>query len=61
MLATTTGAFATNPAVTVTIDATANRHAINPNIYGVAFAVEGRSRRVEHAAQPYGRQFHDRL
>lgn len=33
-----TAAFAGNPAVTVTIDATANRHAINPNIYGVAFA-----------------------
>jgi hypothetical protein len=34
----TTGALATNPAVTVSIDATANRHVINPNIYGVAFA-----------------------
>ncbi len=33
-----TAAFAGNPAVTVTIDATASRHAINPNIYGVAFA-----------------------
>jgi hypothetical protein len=33
-----TSVFATNPAVTVTIDATANRHAINPSIYGVAFA-----------------------
>jgi hypothetical protein len=31
-------ALAQNPAVTVTIDATANRHPINPNIYGVAFA-----------------------
>jgi len=33
-----TSALAGNPTVTVTIDATANRHAINPNIYGVAFA-----------------------
>ena len=31
-------ALAQNPAVTVTIDATANRHPINPDIYGVAFA-----------------------
>jgi hypothetical protein len=38
LLLTTTAALATNPAVTVAIDATANRHAINPNIYGVAFA-----------------------
>src|SRR5262245_66281445 len=27
-----------NPAVTITVDVTANRHAINPNIYGVAYA-----------------------
>jgi len=26
------------PSVTITIDAAANRHQINPNIYGVAFA-----------------------
>ena len=31
-------ASAQNPAVVVTIDATANRHPINPNIYGVAYA-----------------------
>src|SRR5256714_6983239 len=31
-------AFAQNPAVTVSVDAASNRHAINPNIYGVAFA-----------------------
>ena len=31
-------AFAQNPAVTINVDAAANRHAINPNIYGVAFA-----------------------
>ncbi len=31
-------AFAKLPAVTVVVDATANRHAINPLIYGVAFA-----------------------
>src|SRR5579871_3958880 len=30
-------AWAQNPATTVTIDASANRHAINPNIYGVAY------------------------
>src|SRR6266851_4141029 len=28
---------AQNPATTVTVDASANRHAINPNIYGVAY------------------------
>ena len=31
-------ANAQNPAVTVNVDANANRHAINPNIYGVAYA-----------------------
>src|SRR5215475_7072770 len=31
-------AFAKPPTVTVAIDATANRHAISPQIYGVAFA-----------------------
>jgi hypothetical protein len=31
-------ANAQNPAVTVNVDANANRHAINPNIYGVAHA-----------------------
>ena len=31
-------ALAQNPAATVTIDANASRHAINPNIYGVAYA-----------------------
>ena len=30
-------AAANNPAVTVSIDVTANRHAINPMIYGVSF------------------------
>ena len=29
---------ADGPSVTITIDVAANRHAINPNIYGVAFA-----------------------
>ena len=29
--------FAQNPAATVNVDATANRHAINPNIYGIAY------------------------
>ena len=29
---------ATGPSITINIDAAANRHAINPNIYGVAFA-----------------------
>jgi hypothetical protein len=31
---------AQNPAVTVQVDATANRRAINPNIYGVAYATQ---------------------
>jgi len=30
-------AYAQNPATTVTVDASANRHPINPNIYGVAY------------------------
>jgi hypothetical protein len=30
-------AQAQNPAVVVTVDASANRHAINPNLYGVAY------------------------
>jgi hypothetical protein len=30
-------AFAQNPAVTVTVDANANRHPINPFVYGVAY------------------------
>ena len=30
-------ALAQNPLTTVSVDATANRHAINPNIYGVAY------------------------
>src|SRR6187549_922631 len=30
--------YAQNPAVTVTIDVSANRRAINPAIYGVAYA-----------------------
>ena len=29
--------FGDNPAVTVTVDVNANRHAINPNVYGVAY------------------------
>jgi hypothetical protein len=32
------GAFADNPPVTIAVDAAAGKHAINPNIYGVAFA-----------------------
>ncbi len=31
-------AFAQNPLTTISVDASANRHAINPNIYGVAYA-----------------------
>jgi fibronectin type 3 domain-containing protein len=30
-------AFAQNPATSVSVDANANRHAINPNIYGIAY------------------------
>ena len=30
-------AYAQNPAVTVNVDTQANRHAINPNIYGIAY------------------------
>jgi hypothetical protein len=35
-------ADAQNPSVAVNVDAAANRHAINPNIYGVAFATAAR-------------------
>jgi len=38
VLALATSALADNPAVTVTVDAAANRHPINPLIYGVHFA-----------------------
>src|SRR4029079_5878266 len=31
-------ALAQNPAATVAVDANANRHAINPNVYGLAYA-----------------------
>src|SRR5207249_2009347 len=30
-------AFAQNPATTVSVDANANRRAINPNVYGIAY------------------------
>src|ERR1017187_4228072 len=30
-------AFAQNPTTSVSVDANANRHSINPNIYGVAY------------------------
>src|SRR2546430_17358776 len=30
--------LAQNPAATVAVDANANRHAINPNVYGLAYA-----------------------
>ena len=30
-------ALAQNPAVTISVDAAANRHPINPNVYGVAY------------------------
>ncbi|HTM52168.1 MAG TPA: glycoside hydrolase family 44 protein [Bryobacteraceae bacterium] len=30
-------AFAQNPAATVSVDANANRHSINPNVYGIAY------------------------
>src|SRR5215831_5676574 len=30
-------AFAQNPATTISVNATANRRAINPNVYGVAY------------------------
>src|SRR5580698_8556330 len=36
-LLSTVLAFAQNPATTVNVDANANRHAINPNIYGIAY------------------------
>src|SRR5437868_14158908 len=30
--------LAQNPAATISVDANANRHAINPNVYGLAYA-----------------------
>ena len=31
------GVYAQNPATSVSVDAAANRHPINPNIYGIAY------------------------
>src|SRR5690242_9015828 len=38
LLTVNTFVFAQNPAVTITVNAAANRHPINPAIYGVAYA-----------------------
>src|SRR5258708_6063871 len=38
LLSSAIGAFAQNPAVTLSVDVNANRHAINPNVYGLAYA-----------------------
>src|SRR6266496_3581291 len=37
LLAASALVFAQNPAVTVSVDAAANRHPINPEVYGVAY------------------------
>jgi hypothetical protein len=40
-------AKAQNAAVTINVDANANRRVINPNIYGVAHAATGQIERLE--------------
>ena len=40
-------ASAQNPAVTINVDNNLNRHAINPNIYGVAYARQRNADRPE--------------
>ena len=37
-LACTALAWGQNPAITIAVDAAANRHAISPNVYGMAWA-----------------------
>ncbi len=51
-------AFAQNAATTVSVDANANRHAINPNIYGIAYGDAHDMTTLECAAQPLGRRRH---
>ena len=61
VLVCTCPAHAQNPAVTISVDAAANRRPINPNIYGVAHATTAAAERPEQPAQPQRRQQHDAL
>ena len=58
LAAAATTLYAQNQAVTVTVDAAPNRQAINPAIYGVAYATHGAAAGPERAAAPLRRQQH---
>src|SRR5258707_15429014 len=45
---------AQNPAVTVAVDAGANRHAINPNVYGVAYGTTAQLSDLNVPVNRYG-------
>ena len=49
---------AQGPTVTINIDAAANRHAINPNIYGVAFATTAQLADLNSPVESQRRQRH---
>ena len=53
LLSATGVAIAQNTAVTITVDANGNRHAISPNIYGVAF---GSTAQLQDLGAPLNRQ-----
>src|SRR5690242_17858481 len=50
----TVPAYADNPAVTVSVDANQNRHAISPNIYGVAYATSANLTDLNAPMNRYG-------
>ncbi len=54
LLTANTFVFAQNPAVTITVNAAANRHSINPAIYGVAYASTATLADLNVALHRYG-------
>jgi PKD repeat protein len=54
LLTANTFVFAQNPAVTITVNAAANRHPINPAIYGVAYASTATLADLNVALHRYG-------
>ena len=49
-------AAAQNPLATVTVDAAANRRAIDPRIYGIAYGSTAQLTGLERSAEPLWRQ-----
>ena len=47
--------FAQNPATSVSVDASANRHPINPNIYGIAYGDAHDMQALNAPLKPPGR------